>query len=172
MEKFLNSTVTIGDMGIGYPKDDKERNWYETQGFFKKDTLKVCFETKTRIIKSWNNDISVLYPSDGDSIVELDYDIKQLSYENRYFINESFNDIIIDDKFERIKKINWLKVDAENTINALRVKIDEVQYAGLEDTTPSYSEHMRQWVIFRSELNECEGTNDIDIPTPPDEKGV
>lgn len=66
--------------------DKEDKNWYEEQKNFSKDTLKVMYNNDTRLVLSTNKDVSLLAPTMvGDVVEEIEYQEVQVN-PNLYFV--------------------------------------------------------------------------------------
>ncbi|HAT2585891.1 MULTISPECIES: tail fiber assembly protein [Citrobacter freundii complex] len=64
------SQLLIKEYNVEFLISDDGRDWYESQGSFSSDTLKIAYD-EAGIIRSISNDVSSIYPR-GFSVVEVD----------------------------------------------------------------------------------------------------
>lgn len=70
LNNFISSeTKKIGDSYISFLKDENGRDWYEAQGDFSDESLKIVFDNNGLIV-SMSYDVSTLWPL-GNSVAEI-----------------------------------------------------------------------------------------------------
>lgn len=90
--------------GVLYLKSEDEKDWYEIQSQFSKDTLKVVFDDSGLIISS-SRDVSSLFPLNCGV---LEIDTKEDNLNGLYVINGKFVNIPKPSEFHEWNGVEWV----------------------------------------------------------------
>lgn len=161
--------------------DENNKDWYEEQKKFKKDTLKFLYKKDTCKVLSWDEDVSKLAPTEiGDVVEEVKNEI-ELSIEKRYYFidnkvvelkenqkieNNKVIDILSEIDYLKQKKRNELKEIRDRKIyENLKVKnfVFQVRKQDLEkfflkkievDFNPKLKEEKENWVLADNSIKQ------------------
>lgn len=108
--------------GVLYLKSEDEKDWYEIQSQFSKDTLKVMFDDSGLIISS-SRDVSSLFPLNCGV---LEIDTKEDNLNGSYVINGKFVNIPKPSEFHEWNGVEWI-IQAEKKAELIRKQKDDIR---------------------------------------------
>lgn len=120
-KEYTPSNIPAGLEQAIFMRTEDGRDWYEIQPLFKNFTLKVIFISNNCKVLAVNSDPSMLFPTDGTSVAEID-PIK-IDRNVPYIYNKTNNTISIDIELKNRIKMQKIIAGVSKEIDKLR---DEV----------------------------------------------